>query len=247
MSNSKIWENFMQSEFAKSEISKIEKKAQHFSDGRDRDPLYSVDPGNKTQLSQSATTQGVNAGGASNVGSGDRGPLYQTTPAAVQGGAEQYADATVEGLEDVAKAMMDVAHKAPTGEPRGSQDNQSESWAGIQAAGSDQVKNFAKTAQDMGHGGDHMMSEMMDSDEDVSLEQILSELEAEEKGEEEAHEEDDYMMSEAANKKKTVALLKELVKIASECDEKGLHSDADEIDSVIKQEVQTLLAATKKK
>lgn len=262
-SNSNIWETFMQSEFAQKQLEKIEKKAQHFSDGRDRDGLYNVAPASDTQLGQSVTTQGVNAGGASMVGSEDRGPLYTTTPAAVPGGQEQYADATVEGLEDTAKAMMDVAMKAPTANPRGSQDNHPESWDGIQAAGNSQLKNFTKSAQDMmmdKEGGEHMMAEMMASDDDASLEKILSELEEEGKEEEDKDEEAipsvmisgdkmmeaEHMMHEASSKKKTIALLKELVKIATECDEKGLTKDANEIDAVIKSEVKTLLAASKK-
>ena len=86
--------------------------------------------------------------------------------------------------------------------------------------------------------------------EEVELDQILADLEEEEAASEESFEGGQPMMDEmaafAVNKKKTVALLKELVKIASELDEKGQYEDATEIDNVIKEEVQTLLTASKK-
>ena len=149
--NSDIWEEFTKHPTNQKIIEKVDgkkrvKEAQAFSSGNDRSG-YEVDPGNNTTLSQSTTTQGVNAGGASLVGNEDRAIVYDnvTSPAACQGGAEKYADPVVEGLEDVASAMMEVATKAPTGNPEGSQDNTAEKWDGIPAVGSKR-KSFTKQA-----------------------------------------------------------------------------------------------------
>jgi hypothetical protein len=301
MSND-IWSSFMNSEYAQTELKKIEKKAQQFSVNMDRGPLYDkADPGNKTQLSQSETTMGVGAGGGSVVGNGDRKTVYTTKPAQVPGGEEQYADTTVEGLEDVHEAMLDVAHREPTGGPFGTQDNQPEKWDGIQAAGNAKAKYPVKKAQDsrdssnpaaQSIGNAFMGKKMMDngdgkmmmdeeehetSYEDKSLEEILAELD---KGSEddyddqvvdvdgEFHEDkqshdldaedfedltssddmepvDSFLDKSAA--KKTVSYLKELVKIANECDQKGLHEDASQIDAIIKDEVKQLVTARKRK
>lgn len=290
MSND-IWSAFMNSEYAQSELKKIEKRAQ------DRGPLYSVDPKNKTQLSQSETTKGVSSGGGSVVGNGERKTVYTTKPAQVPGGEETYADPTVEGLEDIHEAMLDVAHREPTGGPFGTQDNQSEKWDGIQAAGHAKAKYPTKKAQApqldskgvegmkdafkmMGDGkmmmDDEHEEEEHSSYEDKSLEEILAELD---KGSEDDHDDEavdvdgefhedknsndldaeDFEGSNSSDdmepvdsffdknaSKKTVAYLKELVKIANECDQKGLYEDASQIDSIIKDEVKTLVTAKKK-
>jgi hypothetical protein len=182
------------------------------------------------------------------VGSEDRKPLYTMKSSPTPGGEETYADTTVEGLEDVHSAMMEVAMKAPTGKPLGTQDNMPEKWDGIQAAGKAKVKNFTKQA-------DSMMLDDDSSDEtseldfsEASLEQLLSEMEDEK--EEEAPLPSEHLfeaMGSAKNKKKTIALLKDLVKIANELDQNHRYEDASEIDAVIKDEVQALLTAAKKK
>lgn len=268
-SDSKVWEDFMQSEFVQSELKKIKKEAQavdQWSVNMDRNKLYGpgADPKNTTTLSESAETMGVNAGGASMVGSGDSKALYTTKPAPVPGGEEQYADTTVEGLEDIQKAMMDVAMREPTGKPLGTQDNMPEKWDGIQAAGK-ATKPFTKQSQayDPNNKGaadaakaisqSFMGGHKMMEGEEPSLEQILSDLEKEEgEGSKDGSEEGEHMMAPemmamgAAKKKETVALLKELVKIANELDSQGQHEDASEIDAVIKSEVETLASSKKK-
>ena len=253
-SPSNIWKDFMNSEYAQKELSKIEKTAQQWSVNMDRGPLYdNVSPSGsgqtypETQMNPTTETQGVNAGGASMVGSEDRGPLYTTSPAAVPGGQEQYADAKVEGKDDIAKAMMDVAMKAPTGNPMGTQDNNSENWDGIQAAGA-KVQQFVKAAQDLGidpekaqqfmqgFSGTPMMEE---SSDEATLDQILEELEAEEEG--------GFELDASSKKKETLATLKELYKVANELDDLGQYEDANAIDDVLREQVKELVVAAKKK
>jgi hypothetical protein len=255
MSGSNVWSDFMASEYAQSELKKIEKQAQQWSVNMDRGPLYDkADPGNKTELSQSATTQGVSGGGGSMVGSEDRKPLYTMKTAPTPGGEEEYADTTVEGLEDIQSAMMEVAMKAPTGKPLGTQDNMPEKWDGMQAAGKARVKNFTKKADalmeadDFGHDEGHSDETQELDFSEASLEQLLEEMNQEESDEGHAISSHDLMEAMgSANKKKTVAFLKELVKIANELDQKGQHTEASEIDAVVKDEVQALLATAKKK
>lgn len=247
MSGSNVWSTFMESEYAQSELKKIEKQAQQWSVNMDRGPLYDkADPGNKTELSQSVTTQGVSGGGGSMVGSEDRKPLYTMKTAPTPGGEENYADTTVEGLEDIQSAMMDVAMKAPTGKPLGTQDNMPEKWDGIQAAGKAKVKNFTKQADSMMLDDESSEDEGLDFSE-ASLEQLLSEME---EGEEDSHDHlpsPHLMESMGSRKKKTIALLKDLVKIANELDQNQRYEDASEVDAIIKDEVQALLTAAKKK
>jgi hypothetical protein len=247
----------------------------------DRGPLYDkANPGNDTTLSQSVTTQGVSGGGGSMVGSEDRKPLYTTKSAPVPGGEETYADATVEGLEDVHSAMLEVAHKAPTGKPLGTQDNKSEKWEGIQAAGSKKAKQLLKKAQDMfeeaelpSEEAEESVEDMIDSEdhddedkvdiseveglfdsyedeeEDESLESILEELESEDShgGMPMMDKMGDEHPVTASTTRKTVAILQELVKIANDLDANQQHDDASEIDAVLKEEVQTLIASAKKR
>ena len=271
-SDSQLWDTFMQSEYVQTELKKIEKTAQ----APDRNKLYgpAADPKNKTTLSDSVETMGVAAGGASLVGSGDSKALYTTKSVAAPGGEEQYADTTVEGLEDIQKAMLEVAHREPTGGPFGTQDNVSEKWSGIAAAGK-ATKPFTKksqatdsrdsdnaAAQSIGNafmGAKHMMGEGEDENEhdehdsEPSLEDILADLERGQGVDEmhaDMHDEEsdslqDMMARGSLKKKETVALLKELVKIANELDSQGQHEDASEIDAVIKSEVVAL--ASKKK
>ena len=272
-SDSKLWDTFMQSEYVQSELKKIEKKAQapdQWSVNMDRNKLYgpASDPKNKTTLSDSTETMGVAAGGASLVGSGDSKALYTTKQVAAPGGEEQYADTTVEGLEDIQKAMLEVAHREPTGGPFGTQDNVSEKWDGIQAAGK-ATKPFTKKSQapqlsPTGVQGMKDAFKMMGEDEEdhdhkdhedsePSLEDILADLEKGQGAEDmhaSLHDEEsdslsDLMARGSSKKKETVALLKELVKIANELDSQGQHEDASEIDAVIKSEVVAL--ASKKK
>lgn len=241
-SPSNVWKDFLNSDYAKNELNKIEKTAQ------ERGPLYdNINPTGsgqtypQTQLNPTVETQGVNAGGASMVGSEDRAPLYTTSPASVPGGQEQYADPKIEGKDDIAKAMMDVAMKAPTGGPLGTQDNSPENWDGMKASGTN-VKPFAKTSQNLdpdkakdfmkGFGG----VPMMDEDTDADLDQILSELEAEEEG----------FTTEASKKKETLATLKELYKVANELDQLGQYDDANAIDDVLREQVKELITASKK-
>jgi hypothetical protein len=283
--NGSVWTDFMSSEYAQNELKKIEKKAQQWSVNMDRGPLYDkANPGNDTTLSQSVTTQGVSGGGGSMVGNEDRKPLYTTKSAPVPGGEETYADATVEGLEDIHSAMLEVAHKAPTGKPLGTQDNKPEKWDGIQAAGSKKVKQLLKKAQDMFDGDGELPPEAEDlesvedmigtedhddedkvdisevsglfdsydeeeEDEDESLESILEELESEDShgGMPMMDKMGDEHMATASTTRKTVAILQELVKIANDLDANKQHADASEIDAVLKEEVQTLLASAKKK
>lgn len=228
MSNkdSKVWEAFMNSDYVQSELTK---QAQ----SQDRSKLYDVDPKNHTELSESATTQGVSAGGGSLVGSGDSKALYTMKAAPVPGDKNALV---VEGLEDRHKKMMEVAMKAPTGK---------------QAS----LKGFTKQSQHMmGEHmmdkmmGEHMMDKMMEHEEldslleekkeehdhaDKMVEEILADLEKEE--------------SEEHKKEATLDLLRELVKIANELDAEGEHEDANEIDLVLKEEVRTLAASLKKK
>jgi len=268
-SDSQLWDTFMQSEYVQTELKKIEKTAQ----APDRNKLYgpAADPKNKTTLSDSVETMGVAAGGASLVGSGDSKALYTTKSVAAPGGEEQYADTTVEGLEDIQKAMLEVAHREPTGGPFGTQDNVSEKWSGIAAAGK-ATKPFTKKSQapqapQLDPGGVAGMADafkMMDEDEEEdhehdehdsepSLEDILADLERGQGVDEmhaDMHDEEsdslqDMMARGSLKKKETVALLKELVKIANELDSQGQHEDASEIDAVIKSEVVAL--ASKKK
>jgi hypothetical protein len=87
-----------------------------------------------------------------------------------------------------------------------------------------------------------------DEEEDASLESVLEELEGEDshggmpmmdkKGDE---------PETTSTTRKTVAILQELVKIANDLDANQQHADASEIDAVLKEEVQTLLASAKKK
>lgn len=141
--NSKVWEDFMNTEFAQRKLEQIKKEAQ----SADRDKLYRVDPKNKTELSKSTETMGTSSGGGSLVGGGDSKSLYTLKSTSVPGGAESYADAVVEGLEDVHARMLEVAHKEPKGNPKGTQDNKSEKWEGLQAAGN-AVKSFTKSAME---------------------------------------------------------------------------------------------------
>jgi hypothetical protein len=299
--NGSVWTDFMSSEYAQNELKKIEKKAQQWSVNMDRGPLYDkANPGNDTTLSQSVTTQGVSGGGGSMVGSEDRKPLYTTKSAPVPGGEETYADATVEGLEDVHSAMLEVAHKAPTGKPLGTQDNKPEKWEGIQAAGSKKAKQLLKKAQDMFDEADEVeedeaneveedeeaklppeeaeesVEDMIDSEdhdnedkvdiseveglfdsydsyedesEDESLESILAELESEDShgGMPMMDKMGDEHPVTASTTRKTVAILQELVKIANDLDANRQHADASEIDAVLKEEVQTLIASAKRK
>lgn len=260
-SNSKTWDDFMSSAFV---TKALEKTAQ--AEGNE----YSVTPASSTELGKSVTTQGVSAGGASMTGGAeDSKALYTTSPAALAGNAEQYADATVEGLEDVAKAMMDVAMSTPTGE--------------VKEAGS---RKSIKTAQDMGEfSDDDYLDDLFKadlSDEDVTQtdDEYLTSLEdealsgpisSEEETEafsseptiedssdtdlaemfekDEASDEfsfDDFSTA-SAEKRKTFATLIELVKVADECDALGLHNDANDVDSVIKDEIKSLITAAKKK
>lgn len=259
--NSQAWEDFMTSEFVQGELKKMEKEAQaQWSVNMDRNKLYgpAADPKNNTTLSESTETMGVAAGGGSIVGGGDSKALYTTKSAPTLGGEETYADTTVEGLEDVQKAMMDVAMRDATGKPFGTQDNMSEKWDGIQAAGAS-TKPFTKKSQayDPNNAGsadaakkisDSFMHghKMMDktSDEDKTLEQILSELEGTE-GEGPKDGSHETAMASANKKRETVSFLKELVKIANELDAQGQYDDAAEIDTVIKDEIKVL--ASKKK
>ena len=187
-SDSKVWNEFMSSEFAQSEIKKMKKEA--FGADVDRNKLYgpAADPKNNTTLSESFETQGVAAGGASIVGGGDSKALYTVKSVPVPGGQEACADAVVEGLEDIQKVMMEVAMREATGKPFGTQDNVSEKWDGIQAAGRS-IKPFSKAGQ-MNPVADPemMMAPMMEEeDENQSIEDILAELEGGEEHEE--HEE----------------------------------------------------------
>lgn len=251
-STTNVWKTFMESDYARQELDKIEKKAQQYSVNMDRGPLYdNVKPTGtgqtypETQLNPTVETQGVNAGGASMVGSEDRAPLYTTSPAGVPGGQEQYADPKVEGLDDVAKAMMDVAMKDPTGAPHGTQDNMPESWDGIQAAGGAKVKSFLKEGQDVdpqkaadfieGFSGSPMMEQSSESGED-ELNAILNEIETEEAQTVEA----------SSKKKETLATLKELYKVANELDQLGQYEDANAIDDVLREQVKELVTAKKK-
>lgn len=212
----------------------MEKKAQY----EEQRPAGSGQTYPQTQLNPTVETQGVNAGGASMVGNEDRGPLYTTSPAPVPGGQEQYADAKVEGLEDVAKAMLDVAMKAPTGGPLGTQDNMAEKWDGIAAAGGN-VQQFTKTSNEeaakdfmKGFSG----TPMMEDSSETELNQILNELEAEEEG----------FTAEASKKKETLATLKELYKVANDLDQLGQYDDANAIDDVLREQVKELVASKKK-
>ena len=250
--NSKVWESFMNSEFAQEQLVKMEKQAQV-----DRSKLYNVDPKNHTTLNESVETMGVSGGGGSMVGSGDSKALYTMKKAPVPGGAEEYADAVVEGLEDIASAMMDVALREPKGGPFGSQDNSPEKWDGLQAAGKKNIKSFTKKAQELELHGD----------EGDSLESLLADLEGE--GHAESHSEEtlpehdeslelhgdedaelESILADldkvASTKRASMNMLKELVKIANDLDLAGEHEDAAEIDSVLKDEVKALIAAKKK-
>jgi hypothetical protein len=163
--------------------------------------------------------------------------------------------------------MLEVAHREPTGGPFGTQDNVSEKWSGIAAAGK-ATKPFTKKSQApqldpkgvagmahafkmMGEGEDE--NEHDEHDSEPSLEDILADLERGQGVDEmhaDMHDEEsdslqDMMARGSLKKKETVALLKELVKIANELDSQGQHEDASEIDAVIKSEVVAL--ASKKK
>jgi hypothetical protein len=236
---SKVWDDFMSSEFAQK---RLEKQAADRSE-------YNVDPKNKTVLNPSVETKGVNSGGASMVGSGDSKALYTTKPVSVPGGAEKYADPVVEGLEDIHNAMLDVAHSTPTGKVAG-------------------TKPFMKAAQ----FEDEMSDEIeVVEDEDKLIEQFLTDLESEddeddqqqdlvslleqqdvedqfapEENEVELVEEQEGLGSVMASKK-TLLILKELVASADELDAAGRTEDADVLDAVIKQELQTMVTASKKK
>ena len=270
-SNSNVWADFMDSEYVQSELNKIEKSAQAYSTNMDRNKLYNVDPKNHTELSQSTETMGVSGGGGSLVGSGDSKALYTTKSAPVPGGQEEYADATVEGLEDVASAMMEVAMKAPTGKPLGTQDNMPEKWDGIQAAGKSSKSVKKAQAPHMNPAGaagmaaafgkqpgQKLMSEM--EMEDVGLEMEDEDHESHEHthSDDESHDLEALLdelesegsergMSLASRKAQTVSLLKELVKIANDLDLQGQHAEASEIDLAIKDEVKTLVSTAKRK
>lgn len=236
MSNkdSKVWEAFMSSDYVQTELTKQAQSA-------DRSKLYDVDPKNHTELSESATTQGVSAGGGSLVGSGDSKALYTMKAAPVPGDKNALV---VEGLEDRHKKMMEVAMKAPTGK---------------QAS----LKGFTKQSQHM--MGEHMMDKMMGEhmmDEKMMSEKAMDEeldsILDEDYKEHEEHDHADKMVeeiladlekeeSEEHKKEATLGLLRELVKIANELDSEGAHEDANEIDLVLKEEVRTLAASLKKK
>lgn len=249
--DSKVWESFMNSPFAQEQIGKMEKQAQV-----DRSKLYNVDPKNKTELNKSVETMGVSGGGGSMVGSGDSKALYTMKKAPTPGGAEEYADTVVEGLEDIASAMMEVAMREPKGGPFGSQDNSPEKWDGLQAAGKKNVKSFTKQAHELELHGE----------EGSDLESLLADLSKEDEADEahEAHEGHEHALelagdedSElesiladldkvASTKRASMNMLKELVKIANDLDLAGEHADAAEIDSVLKEEVKALIASKKK-
>ena len=252
-SNSKVWEDFMSTEFAQRKLEQLKKEAQ----SADRSKLYSADPKNKTELSKSTETMGVSGGGGSLVGSGDSKSLYTLKSSPVPGGAEDYADAVVEGLEDVHSRMLEVAHKEAKGNPKGTQDNKSEKWEGLQAAGNT-VKSFTKSAmedemkheeakhemshEEMKHEMGHAeMKHEMDDDHGKEVDEILEMLK------EHVAEEKEHHTEELAKHVGNVSLLQELVKIANDLDAQGSHEDANEIDAVIEAETRNLLASLKAK
>lgn len=273
---SNVWRDYMSSKFAQEVLAELDsakrvKKAQaQFSDGRDRDSLYDVGPGMEpASLGASVETMGVSGGGGSMVGSGDSKALYTMKNVSVPGGQESYADGVVEGLEDKAKAILDVAMRDPTGKPFGDEGNQSLKWDGIAAAGKS-VKPFTKQSATlagnpvsgtggMPGGGSQMMGDgsmMMgcsmhgeECQEECDLKDLLGDEDEDMAGDEGMDDMsggmdlESLLTSASTRSRKTVALLKELVKIANELDLEGAVQEANEIDAVIKTEV----AALKKK
>lgn len=234
-SESQVWEDFMGGDYAQSEIQRIKKSAS----GQDRNKLYNVDPKNKTELSESVKTMGVSSGGGSIVGGGDSKALYTTKSSPVSG------DSTVEGLEAIHDAMMEVANRTPTGK-------QGNSLKQFTKAGQMQMMN--PMMNPMMSPEDEEETLDLNGDEGDDLESILAQLEEEDSEDSEDSESLHeplasrhlHTASLAAKRADAVSLLKELVKIANDLDAQGQHADAAEIDAVIKDEVKTLAASKKK-
>ena len=223
-SNSKIWDEFMDSEYAQSQLQKT----------AEVDP-YSVDPGNKTELNKSVETHCV-APGAKDK--------YTTKPAPTPGGAEKFADPVVEGLEDIHNQMMAVVNREPTGKvakkvkdfvKKADMDDDGELFDVEEEMEDDSEKGIDQLLEELRH--EDIVEE---SDEDpIEYPSVIEE------GDELliGHSHD---LDASSSVKKVFAALNDLVIIADELDLAGQHEDAKVLDTIITDEFKALASLKKK-
>lgn len=249
---SRVWTDFMSSPYAREVLAalKKEKEASFNKEGQsaysvnmDRNQLYDVG-WHENYLAPSTETQvSTGAGGGSNVGSGERKHLYDVPQGATMGGEEAYASPVVEGKEDIAKQMEEVARRNPPhGRPHGTQDNMSEKWDGIQAAGAN-VKPFTKEGQNV---DPQKAKQVADSFKDsLGMEAETCE---EEESEDSAFDLDSLLDKLASDETEVqtgapdqaTSLLTDLVQMADELDSEGKFEAAAEIDQAIVAEVKAI-------
>lgn len=209
--NSKIWADYMERMLAAEQMKKT--ASEH--------------------ISPSVETKGVSNSG------GGTGGVYKTTPAPCQGGEESFADPVVEGLHEIADAMLEAAQREPKGTHPGEE--------GIRASGS-KVKPFTKQAtgcSEMDPAFEKAEPPVqvagvaeMDAEEDVlNLDKLLESLS---EGAEES-------APVATDPKAVIATLNDLIEIADASDAEGDTAAADEIDAFIRAQLVALTKTAKKK
>lgn len=215
--NSKIWAEYMERMLAAEEMKKT--ASEH--------------------LNPSVETKGVSNSG------GGTGGVYKTTPAPCQGGAENFADPVVEGLEDIADAMLAAAKREPKGKHPGEE--------GIRASGST-LKPFTKQATgcmemeptvaeefEKAEPPSQVAGVAQADEETLDLDKLLDSLS------EGAKETSAPVLASRFDKKSVLATLNDLIEVANACDAEGNTDEADEIDAFIRAQLVVLTKTAKKK